>query len=199
MSNKIVMGKHSYLGPIDPQLILQTQIGPQNIAAQAILDQFKLAKKECQNPANLNAWYPILVQYGPALITQCENAISLSRQLVSDWLKKYMFYKRRSAKKVSEQVARYLSNHKEFKTHGRHIDREVLKSKGLIIDDLEEDHDFQDLVLSVFHATTHTFSATGTAKIIENHLGKAYVKRSLALIGPAIQQQTIVPQDTPHE
>ena len=37
------------------------------------------------------------------------------------------------------------------------------------------------LVLSVFHATTHTFSGTNAMKIIENHNGKAFIK----------QQQTV--------
>jgi len=46
----------------------------------------------------------------------------------------------------------------------------------LKITNLEDDQVFQDLVLSVFHATTHTFSGTPAVKIIENHNGKAFVK-----------------------
>jgi hypothetical protein len=176
-ANSIVMGKHSFIGPIDPQFILQTQVGPQSVPAQAILDQFRLAKKECRDPNILNVWYPILGQYGPALIKQCEDAIKLSKTLVSKWLAQYMFKSRPDAKKISSQIAGYLSDHRKFKTHSRHIDRESVRSKGLIIEDLEIDQVFQDLVLSVFHATTHTMDATGTVKIIENHLGKAFVKR----------------------
>ena len=47
---------------------------------------------------------------------------------------------------------------------------------GLKIIRLEDDQKLQDLVLSVHHATSITFSATPAAKIIENHLGKAYVQ-----------------------
>ena len=36
--------------------------------------------------------------------------------------------------------------------------RDVAKSEGLIVEDLESDPKLQDLVLSLFHATTHTFS-----------------------------------------
>ena len=43
---------------------------------------------------------------------------------------------------------------------------------------LEKDQKEQDLVLSVFHATTHTFVGTTAVKIIENHLGKAFIKHS---------------------
>jgi ClpP class serine protease len=32
-ANKIVMGKHSFLGPIDPQFIIQTELGRASVAA----------------------------------------------------------------------------------------------------------------------------------------------------------------------
>lgn len=184
-ANKILMGKHSSLGPIDPQFVLQTQLGKQMVPAQAILDQFDMAKKESQDPKKLGAWMPILGQYGPALLVQCDNSLKLSRQLVNDWIYQYMFSnkKRATAKKISA----YLANHKNFKTHGRHINRIQAKKIGLIIEDLEADQQLQDMVLSVFHATTHTFSGTGAIKIIENHLGKAFVKT----------QQTVIIQPPP--
>jgi hypothetical protein len=58
---------------------------------------------------------------------------------------------------------------------------------GLIIEDLERDQVFQDNILSIFHATTHTFNGTNAVKIIENHKGKAFIK----------QQHTIVVQQKP--
>jgi hypothetical protein len=73
-------------------------------------------------------------------------------------------------------LAKYLSDHRNFRTHSRYIDRETARKKGLIIEDLERNNKFQDLVLSVFHATTHTMNGTGAVKIIENHLGKAYLR-----------------------
>jgi ATP-dependent protease ClpP protease subunit len=184
-SNRILMGKQSSIGPIDPQMFLQTQMGGQLIPAQAILDQFDLAKKQVQDPKMLGAWLPILGQYGPALLIQCQNALKLSKQLVSDWLTGYMFNGKN--KDTAEKIADYLSNHKNFQTHSRHIDRDLAKKIGLIVDDLESDQDLQDRFLSAFHAMTHTLSATGAVKIIENHLGKAFVKT----------QQTVVFQGAP--
>jgi hypothetical protein len=188
-SNRIVMGKHSSIGPIDPQLILQTQVGMQLVPAQAILDQFELAREECQDPKKLGSWLPILGQYGPALLIQCQNAIALSNQLVSEWLEKYMFKGKADAGQKAKEIAEFLSDHKRFKTHGRHIDREKAREIGLFIEDLEEDQEFQDLVLSIFHSTTHTFSATPALKIIENHNGKAFIKQ---------QQMVRVQQDPQH-
>lgn len=186
-SNRIIMGKHSFISPIDPQLILHTQVGVQAVPAQAILDQFELAKSECEDPKKLGSWLPILSQYGPALLIQCQNAIDLSKQLVEEWLESYMFAGKGNAKVISKKIAGKLADHQEFKSHGRHINRDKAKGMGLIIEDLEKDQVLQDLVLSVFHATTHSFNGTNAVKIIENHNGKAFIK----------QQQKILIQQGP--
>lgn len=186
-ANRIVMGKHSFIGPIDPQMIFGTPIGFQSVPAQAILDQFDMAKDECRDPNKLGSWLPILSQYGPALLVQCDNALKLSQELVSEWLERYMFAGRSDANDKAASIAGTLANHKEFKSHGRHINRDKAKSIGLIIDDLEADQGFQDNILSIFHATTHTFNGTGAVKIIENHNGKAFIK----------QQQMVVVQQMP--
>jgi len=188
-SNRIVMGKHSFISPIDPQLILHTPVGVQAVPAQAILDQFELAKSECEDPKKLGTWIPILSQYGPALLIQCENAIALSKQLIKEWLKSYMFADSEDADVRSSKIADTLADHREFKSHGRHINRDKAKEMGLIIEGLEEDQEFQDLVLSVFHATTHTFNGTNAVKIIENHNGKAFIK----------QQQKVIIQQAPSQ
>jgi hypothetical protein len=81
--DRIVMGLHSYLGPIDPQFRLSTSLGAQSVPAQAILDQFERARQEClKDKTNLAVWVPSLQQYGPALLQQCENALTLSKSLV---------------------------------------------------------------------------------------------------------------------
>ena len=81
------------------------------------------------------------------------------------------------AKKKSDEVAKKLSNHSMFLSHGRRIGRDQAKEFGLEIRDLEDDPVFQDLVLSVFYSTTLTFDATPAVKIIENHLGQAFIKQ----------------------
>jgi len=176
--DEIVMGAHSFIGPIDPQIVVYNKnLGVQLIPAQAIIDQFNRAKKECiENPKNVGVWLPILEQYGPALIIQCEEAIKLSEELVEKWLRTYMFRNNEEAKKKSDEVAKKLSNHSMFLSHGRRIGRDQAKEFGLEIRDLEDDPVFQDLVLSVFYSTTLTFDATPAVKIIENHLGQAFIK-----------------------
>lgn len=184
-ADSILMGKHSFLGPIDPQFVLNTPLGPRVAPAQAILDQFDKAVVECQDPDKLAAWLPMLSQYGPDLLVQCENQSALSQSLVESWLAAYMFGEHRDREAKAREIATWLSNHQNFRSHGRHISRPELEEKGLVIEHLEKNQEQQDLFLSVFHATMHTFSSTGAVKIIENSIGSAFIK--------AIQQMMIQP------
>lgn len=155
-ANRVVLGKHSFLGPVDPQFILQTQLGNRMVPAHAILDQFEMAKEECKNNQNLGPWLPILSQYGPGLLVECKNAIALSKELVKDWLGEYMFHGEKRASHKASLIARNLADHKQHKSHGRHFSRDDCKQLGLLVDDLEQDQTLQDLVLSIFHASTLT-------------------------------------------
>lgn len=188
-ANEIVMGKHSALGPVDPQFIVTGPFGRNSVPAQAILDQFDQAREECKDPTKLGAWVPMLGQYGPALLKQCENALTLAEDLVSEWLAHWMFHGQEDAQGRAREIAAKLRDHGTFKSHGRHITRDRAEALGLSIVPLEADQEFQDLALSVFHATTHTFSGTGCVKIIENHLGKAFVK-----LQQTVQLPVMLPQ-----
>lgn len=80
-------------------------------------------------------------------------------------------------------IANWLGDFNEHKTHGRPINYQLAREKGLKITLLEDDPNLQDKVLSVFHATLVTFDVAPCVKIIENHLGKgSYI---------VIQQQVI--------
>ena len=172
----IVMGKQSSIGPIDPQFILHTSVGVQSLPAHAILEQFKKAQDDCAaNPKNLNSWLPMLNQYGPALLIRCQDQIDFGKILVNDWLKAYMF--KNEDITIANKIADYLSNHANFKTHAKHINIEKAKEIGLKIEQLEDNQDFQDKVLSAFHATMHALSSTNTAKIIANHNGNCFLKQ----------------------
>jgi len=194
-ADSIVLGKHSFLGPIDPQITVNTKLGPRMIPAQAILGQFERAKKECVDPARLAAWLPMLDQYGPDLLVQCQNASDLSEQLVREWLSRYMFKRERDRKSRADAIAKWLANHNHWKSHNRHIPRQVLKRKGLKIEAMEKDQKAQDLFLSIFHATTHTFTGTTAVKIIENHLGKAFIKHFRVMM--PVQMEVQRPEEQP--
>lgn len=182
-SNRIVMGKHSQLGPIDPQLVAGAWQAP----ARAILRQFEQAKEECRDPGLLGAWMPILEQYGPALIQQCEAAEALAKRLVQEWLALYMFQEYDDRVARAQRAADYFADYEIHQSHSLGIDRQQARDHGVTIEDLESSQDLQDAVLTVHHATMHTFQGPAV-KIVENHLGRAFVK---------VTQQMVVQRSTP--
>lgn len=187
-ADEIVMGKHSFLGPIDPQLIVMTALGARSVPAQAILDQFEKARVDCADTARLPVWLPMLQQYGPDLLVQCENLLALSQEIVRNWLSIYMFRGAAEGADTAKKIAAWLANHANFKIHGRYINRDKLREQGLKIVNLEDDKQQQDYILSLFHATTHTFSLSGAVKIIENHLGSAFINQVQQVVVQSVQR-----------
>lgn len=193
-ANEIVMGQHSQLGPIDPQFIISMPEGLRSAPAKAILKQFDAAKEQCRDPANLPAWLPILRSYAPGLLTMCEDSEHLSIRMASSWLQRYMFAGEADAQQKAETIARWFADYENFRSHGRRVGRDQATAVGLKITPLEDDHDLQDAVLSVHHATMHTFSGGSAAvKIIENHHGRAWVRIS----GQVVIEQRLVPPPSP--
>jgi hypothetical protein len=176
-ADEIVMGRQSQLGPIDPQVISSRGAAP----ARAITEQFARAKAEiAANPAALGAWAPILQQYGPALLEQCEKAEMLARSLVAEWLQTYMFSAYPDAAAKAAVVSQFFADYERHHSHNLGISRAEAVAQGVNVANLEDDQELQDKVLSVHHAALHTF-ATPAVKIIENHLGRAFVLQQQAL------------------
>ena len=180
--DEILMGTHSQLGPIDPQFTLHTPEGPRSAPAQAILDQFEMAKAECQVPGNIGAWLPLLRALLPGLIAQCIHSREQAERFVAEQLEAYMLQGDRDK---SRAVAKWFADFSEFKSHGRPVTISDALGQGLKVTRLEDDQELQDLVLSVHHAVRHTFNNTGTTKLIENHHGRAY----LEMTGQFLMQQ----------
>lgn len=180
--DEILMATHSQLGPIDPQLRLQTPEGPRSAPAQAILDQFEMAKGECQEPRNIGAWLPLLRSLAPGLIAQCIHSREQAERFVTEQLSAHMFGGNRQK---AAEVAKWFADFSRFKSHGRPVTMEDAVDRGLNVSRLEDDQTLQDLVLSVHHAVRHTFNDTGTTKLIENHHGRAYIE----ITGQVVMQQ----------
>jgi hypothetical protein len=198
-ANRIVMGKHSQLGPIDPQFMFPQQNGAMlAVPARTILDQFEQAKKEiAANPACLGAWAPMIPQYGPGLLQMCESTNALSRGLVSDWLKAYMFANLRDPEKKAEEAARFFADFTQHKSHAVGIFRDVARSKDVVIDDLETDPNLQDALLSVFHATMLTFNFSSCIKLIENNMGRGFYVQAQQVLLQGLMPQAPQPQGAP--
>ena len=166
---EIVMGKHSNLGPIDPQINGKPTHG--------IIEEFEKAKKEiAANPRSIPVWQTILSKYSPTLIGECEKAIKWSESMVESWLKSNMFDGDADKDDKATAVIKELGSHALTLSHDRHLAPDLLKGLGLKITDLEADQDLQDKVLSLHHSCIITMTQTPAYKLIENQDGKAYIQ-----------------------
>lgn len=188
-ADEIMMGAHSQLGPIDPQLTVLMPEGPRTSSAQAIKDQFTLAVEQCQDPKNINAWMPILRSYAPGLLAACDHAAQRAKEIVVKALRDHMFAGAKDADQRAKDAAEWFGNAEEFLSHGRPVRREAARDQGLRVTDLEADDDLQDAVLSVHHATLITMANWPISKLIENHTGRLW-----CIMG---QQQLMLPSTNP--
>ncbi len=115
-----------------------------------------------------------------------------------EWLRDYMLVHIKPKAQRSRKVRRlsnFLTDHNRHRTHGRHLHRDVLQHYGMQIEHLESDPVQQDLVLSVYHATTLAFAfMPGVAKLIENHNGRLFGKAVAVAVAAPVAQATGAPQ-----
>ncbi len=185
--DEIILGDNAELGPTDPQMVINGKASP----AHAILQQFKEAKTELsKSNSSLPAWLPILEQYGPSLVAQCNDAINLSRTLVKEWLKEYMLTGTRRKGQKASNIARYLaSNHL---SHGRAITVEELQAKGVKIKRASEiSEQFSEALEDIYTAYQQTFLLTGAVKIFESSKNEALINQ--VVIVPPQQPNMQIP------
>lgn len=166
---EILMGKQSSLGPIDPHY--------GGIPAHGVVEEFTRAKEEIKKDASsIPVWQPIIAKYSPTLIGECEKAIDWSNEMTREWLQTGMFDAEQNPGYKIDNILKELGDHALTKSHARHLSIERCHDIGLKVGALEEGDELQDAVLSLHHACMLTFSATPAFKIVENHLGIAFIK-----------------------
>jgi hypothetical protein len=169
------MGKHSNLGPIDPQFFC--------VPAHAIKEEFERAIREVQAaPHTAPIWQVILSKYGPSQISESLKVIAWADQMTREWLTTGMFDGDEQAGAKVDRIVLELGDHAITKSHARHISVKAAKSFGLNIMALEEDQKLQDAVLSVHHAAILTLNMTPAIKIIENDRGIAFINAAQQMI-----------------
>ncbi len=175
---EIVMGLQSNIGPFDPQ------IG--GMPAQAITAEFDRALAEIKaDQASAYIWQPIFAKYGLGFRTLVEQAIQMADDVVRKNLVDCMFFGQPDASAVADGIVATLGSNSATHIHARHIHKARAKEIGLKIVDLEADHDLQEAVLSVHHATMITFEQTPMFKIIENQVGSSFISaQQLLMLGP---------------
>ena len=172
-AKSILMGKHSCLGPVDPQF--------GGIPAYNIVKEFTTAQKEMQeNPESVRYWAVQLGKYPMAFLYTALDAIELSDELVGKWLRQYMFAGE-AGSETNNRIRRILRRlNSNNKSHGRHYNYDFCKDLGMKVEALEDDPELHDLVMSIHHAFEITMNYFPVTKLIQNHLGAAYVSQQTA-------------------
>jgi ATP-dependent protease ClpP protease subunit len=165
----IVMGKHSNLGPIDPQL--------GGLPAAAVKKEIERAIAEIQNnPERLQFWQFVLNKYTPTFVGQCEQAVQMAAEFVRLRLIDNMFAGDPDAQTKADAIVAGLSDVDDNKSHSRHIHIDRCEALGLKIERLEDDQELQEAVLTVHHCFMHSIAVSGASKLVENQNGAAFMK-----------------------
>ena len=136
------MGKHSSLGPIDPQI--------NGLAAHGIIEEFTNAQKEVTKNQVLGIlWQPIIAKYTPTLIGECQKSIKWAETMVTDWLVTGMFKNEPKPGEAAKKVLDELGSHALTLSHTRHISIEKALALGLKVAALESDQQLQEAVLTI--------------------------------------------------
>lgn len=184
--DKIYMDYSSSLGPIDPQI---PNSDGHLVPALGYLDQVEKMIKRSENGTLTDAEFAILQNQDLATLRRYEQARDLSISVLKDWLVKYKFkdwdVHSSTGEAVTEEeksnraieIAKSLSNHKQWHSHGRMISIKTLTNDlRLKIEDYTDDNElksvirqYSDLLLDCVQnrGVDHMFHVKGYTKITD--------------------------------
>lgn len=167
-AQEVLMGKHSCLGPTDPQV--------RGLPAMGVLAEADRAIEEVtKNPAKKLIYQQIFAKYPPAFLLDCERSVENTRTMVRDWLRNGMFEGEQDADKKAERCIDALMDYEGTSEHAHHFLVDKCRDMGIKAVAIEDDQELQEDVLSVHHSFVATFAAKNAIKIIENSIGSSWV------------------------
>jgi hypothetical protein len=165
-ADEIIMHCQGTLGPIDPQ------IG--GIPANSIIESFEEVQERLkkEGPASLTAYMPLIAKYDLHLLNLCKKAQALSTELANQYLNQYMKKNEEARKAITD----FFMDTETHKSHGRSIDRDTAKTKGLNITFAEDvkkggGQPLDNLMLSLFNQYQYFFGMSSFYKLFENTRG----------------------------
>jgi hypothetical protein len=172
--NSILMHPNAVLGPIDPQFG-----GTPGRSIQRGFEKIKqIIKKE--GVESLPAYIPLLEKYSIHLLEMCEDAEKLSRELVSIWLKQYMFKNNeKEAQEIAINAAKFFSDYDTQLLHSRPLTFDKVQHLGLNIEVAQGT--LKDLLWESFVLINGLFKVSPFVKLYENVNGITF-GRSFSMI-----------------
>lgn len=180
--NSIVLHPSGILGPIDPQI--------NGVPARSIKRGFEKAKERISKdgPEALPAYIPLIEKYSLELLELCEDSEKLSKELVSTWLKKYMFKDEKNVDKRIKKAVSYFSDYDTHLMHSRPLPMDKLKAFGLKIE--LADNTLQDLLWESYILLNGFFNISPFVKLYESAHGVSWGKQfQQIVVGQQPQQR----------
>jgi len=178
----LVLDDTSTLGPIDPQILYRDPQTGQSISipTQTILDGFENAKQAIKQDSDaLGVYLPLLSKLDLHLFEICKNAEKLSKSLVEQWLRDYMYKGDADAADKAAKATGFLSSHKDRLSHSRPITIETAKGDDLKLSvvDLRDHARLRDLYQELWAEVEWFVDSTDTIKFFENAYGVGFRRR----------------------
>lgn len=156
--DSILMSYYSVLGPIDPQVV---NADGKFVAALGYLDKIDELIKKAQNNTLTQAEFLILKDFDLAELRAYEQARDLAIDLLVEWLPKYKFkdwithangnlVTIDEKKARAREIAENLSDNKEWKSHGRPINRDELAKLNLKITRMEDNVELYKCIMNYY-------------------------------------------------
>lgn len=164
---EVLMGKHSCLGPTDPQVKGHPAMGILAEVDQALVE----IKKE---PLKQLVYQQIFAKYPPAFILDCERSVDGSRDMVAAWLAANMLAGEADPAAAAKTTVGHFMDYRGTTEHGHHFLIDKCRDMGLKVIAIEDDQGLQEDVLSVHHSFVASFARTHAIKIIQNAAGATW-------------------------
>lgn len=193
--DSIILHPSATLGPIDPQVGVPTKEGIiRFVPAKSILNGFVKAKKSIKDegPEVLPAYIPLIEKYSLDLFELCEDSEKLSKELISSWLKKYMFAGVKNNVRKIKKAAAYFSDYNTHKVHSRPLTPDKLSDFCLQLEVAE--NPLRDLLWEAYILLNGFFNVSQFVKLYESTHGVSWGKQFQILMGPLPSQSQSQPK-----
>lgn len=181
--NEIFMTKTGSLGPIDAQVKIGRTVG----SAYDYMEWVHEKRNEAQINGVLNPFDATMVaQISPSELKGVYNSLEFAKDIVKEWIARYKFkdWCTTETRKISvtdemkkeraTEIAKELTNHKRWRSHGRSLKIDDLESIGLKIKRLDDDRELSEIIYRIQTVLRLIFSCSTNYKIVATEKDKLF-------------------------
>ncbi|RJQ47421.1 MAG: peptidase [Nitrospiraceae bacterium] len=200
--DEILMTETGSLGPIDAQV----RIGRFVVSAYDYIEWVNEKRKEAEKQGALNPFDATMIaQITPGELSGVYHALEYAKDLVVDWLTKYKFKKwivtetnklpvtEQIKRKRASEIAKELTDHSKWRSHGRSIKRYDLEGIGLKIKRVEDDSKLSELIYRIQIVCRLLFDNTTIFKIFATEDTKIFKQAAPANVPMKIPASAVKP------